>query len=597
MQYIISVGVDSMNGISEELINEIRSNVDIVDVISNYISLTPRGKNYFGICPFHDDNRPSMSVSKEKQIYKCFSCGATGNVFKFIMDYENISFVEAVKKCADMANIKLDIKVKNHSFDDNKNKQLYEIYDLSSKFYQNLINTDSGVEAKTYLHNRDINESLIKEFKVGLSLKDRNMLIQFLTKKGYSKSDLLKSGLIIENSYGLSDIYCNRIMFPLEDLQGRIVGFSGRIYNSTDNSKYINTKETEIFKKGEILYNYVRAKDEARNKGYVIVMEGFMDVIRSYTVGIKNVIAMMGTAVTKNQAMTIKKMAKEVILCFDGDQAGAHATYSCIDELVKIGVTPKIIRLEENLDPDEYIKTYGKEKFVEKIENPINVMDFKLSYLKQNKNINNSEELANYINESLGELSKIDDSVLREISLKKLSIESKLDIEFLKERLNSITTPIKEKEITIKKERNINNKLNGYQKAEAYLVYYMLQSKDVIKIYDKRVTYISNEEISKLAREISAYYHNHGDIVLADFLSYVTNYPTLNNTVGRILNLNLKDEINMDVINDYVNKIRENVVNIKIRKLKEKINNSMNEEEKIKLGEQIRDLKMQDIEH
>ena len=586
-----------MNSINEDLINEIRNSTDIVDVISSYISLTPRGKNYFGICPFHDDNRPSMSVSKEKQIYKCFSCGATGNVFKFIMDYENISFVEAIKKCADMANIPLDIKIKTSNVDDTKNKNLFDIYESSSKFYQNLINTAVAKEAKDYLHNRDINDDLIKEFKIGLSLKDRNMLVQFLIKKGYSKNDLLKSGLILENNYGISDIYCNRIMFPLEDLQGRVVGFSGRIYNSVDNSKYINTKETDIFKKGEILYNYVRAKDEARNKGYVIVMEGFMDVIRAYTIGIKNVIAMMGTAVTKNQAMTIKKMAKEIILCFDGDQAGAHATYSCIDELAKIGVTPKIVRLEENLDPDEYIKKYGKDKFTSKIENSINVMDFKLSYLKQNKNINDSEELASYVNEVITELSKIDDSVLREISLKKISVESNLDLDFLKERLANITNPNKEKENIIKKETNSNTKLNGYQKAEEYLVYYMLLSKEVVKIYDKRVTYISNEEVGRLAREISAYYHSHGDIVLADFLSYAANYPNLNNTVGTILNLNLKDEINMDVINDYVNKIRENVVNIKIRQLKEKISNSTDESEKVKYGEQIRDLRLQDIEH
>ena len=301
-----------MNQISQDLINEIRSSVDIVDIISSYLELSPKGRNYFGVCPFHDDNHPSMSVSKEKQIYTCFSCHATGNVFKFLMDYENISFIEAVKKCADIANITLDVKINNQGNINNKYRHLYDIYDSSAKFYHNLINTIDGKEAKEYLQKRNITEELIKEFRIGLSLKDRTLLTKFLTKNKYNKEELIQSGLIIENNYGLSDIYCNRIMFPLEDINGRVVGFSGRIYNETDTSKYINTKETEIFRKRETIYNYHRAKDEARNKGYVIVMEGFMDVIRAYSVGIKNVVATMGTAVTSTHANLLKRMAKEV---------------------------------------------------------------------------------------------------------------------------------------------------------------------------------------------------------------------------------------------------------------------------------------------
>ena len=293
-----------MQQISEDLIREIRSSVDIVDVISSYVDLTPKGRNFFGVCPFHDDTNPSMSVSKEKQIYTCFSCHATGNVFKFLMDFENISFIEAIKKCADMANIPLDIKSYSKNTTNEKFTKLYEIYENSTKFYQNLINTSEGKEAKEYLEKRNINEELIKEFKIGLSPNKRDLLTKFLTKNNYTKNDLIKSGLVIENSYGLNDIYLNRIMFPLEDLNGRIVGFSGRIYNTKDNSKYINTKETEIFKKREMLYNYQRSKADARQKGYVIVMEGFMDVIRAYSVGIKNVVATMGPAITSNHALS-----------------------------------------------------------------------------------------------------------------------------------------------------------------------------------------------------------------------------------------------------------------------------------------------------
>lgn len=580
-----------MNNVSQELLNEIRNSVDLTDIVSSYISLTPRGKNYFGICPFHDDNRPSMSVSKDKQIYKCFSCGATGNVFKFIMDYENISFMESVKKCADIANIKLDLKISNNNFKDEKNKPLYDIYENSNKFYQNLLNTSEGKEAKEYLYKRKIDDDLITEFKLGLSLKDRTMLTQFLIKKDFSKSDLINSGLVINNSYGLSDIYNNRIMFPIEDLNGRVVGFSGRIYNTTDNSKYINTKETDIFKKSEILYNYYRAKDESRHKGFVIIMEGFTAVMRAYQIGIKNVVATMGTALTKENANTIKKMARDVYLCFDGDSAGLKATMAAIVELSKIGVTPKIIKLEDNLDPDDYILQKGKDAFLSKLDNSINVMDFKLSYLKQNKDISKSDELASYVNEVINELVKIDDDVLKEITIKKLSFESNLDIDFIKERLSSANISKEEKKEVIVPIKKIINKLNKYEKAEKFLVYYMLLSKEVVKIYDHKVKFITNNDLRLLAKEISAYYHKYGDIILADFLSYIDVYEDLSKTVKELLSLDLNDEIDLDVINDYVNTIKENLINMQIDKLKRKINEESDIKTQASLAQQICELK------
>ena len=580
-----------MNNVSQELLNEIRNSVDLTDIVSSYISLTPRGKNYFGICPFHDDNRPSMSVSKDKQIYKCFSCGATGNVFKFIMDYENISFMESVKKCADIANIKLDLKISNNNFKDEKNKPLYDIYENSNKFYQNLLNTSEGKEAKEYLYKRKIDDDLITEFKLGLSLKDRTMLTQFLIKKDFSKSDLINSGLVINNSYGLSDIYNNRIMFPIEDLNGRVVGFSGRIYNTTDNSKYINTKETDIFKKSEILYNYYRAKDESRHKGFVIIMEGFTAVMRAYQIGIKNVVATMGTALTKENANTIKKMARDVYLCFDGDSAGLKATMAAIVELSKIGVTPKIIKLEDNLDPDDYILQKGKDAFLSKLDNSINVMDFKLSYLKQNKDISKSDELASYVNEVINELVKIDDDVLKEITIKKLSFESNLDIDFIKERLSGANISKEEKKEVIVPIKKIINKLNKYEKAEKFLVYYMLLSKEVVKIYDHKVKFITNNDLRLLAKEISAYYHKYGDIILADFLSYIDVYEDLSKTVKELLSLDLNDEIDLDVINDYVNTIKENLINMEIDKLKRKINEESDIKTQASLAQQICELK------
>ena len=250
------LGSDIMR-IDNNTINEIRENIDIVDVISNYLPLNSKGKNYFGVCPFHDDHSPSMSVSKERQIYTCFSCGATGNVFKFIQDYENISFIEAVKKCADMVGISLDIgKITTK----NKHQDLYDIYELSFKFYQNNINTELGKKAKEYLHNRSLDDVTIKEFGIGLSLNEKDVFTKLLKSKKYSDDILIKSGLVNENNYVLNDVYRNRIMFPLYDLNGKVIGYNGRVYNGEKENKYINSKETDIFKKREILYNYHRTK-------------------------------------------------------------------------------------------------------------------------------------------------------------------------------------------------------------------------------------------------------------------------------------------------------------------------------------------------
>ena len=375
-----------MNGyINQDKIIEIKNSVDIVDVISSYIPLQGKGKNLFGVCPFHDDHSPSMSVSREKQIYTCFSCGATGNIFNFIMDYEHISFREALKICADKAGIVLDnFNVKEV----NKNKDLFDMYDVASKLYQNNINTKDGLDALNYLLDRKITKETIKEFKIGLALHD-NKLSKLLNKK-YDTKLLNKSGLINIDGINTYDAFTDRIMIPLFNLEGKIVGFSGRIYKTTDKKigKYKNTKETEIFKKGELLYNYHRAKEYARESKTVIIMEGYMDLFRAYQVGVKNVVVSMGTAVTKEQANLLKRIATNIILCFDGDSAGEKATYSCSNELIKLGITPKIVRLPDNLDPDEFILKHGKDAFIEKINNPISVMEFKMNYLKKNKDLN-----------------------------------------------------------------------------------------------------------------------------------------------------------------------------------------------------------------
>ena len=568
-----------MNTLTQEKINEIRNSVNIVDVISSYIPLTPRGKNYFGVCPFHDDNNPSMSVSPSKQIYKCFSCGATGTVFKFIMDYENISFKEAVKKVADMGGISVNIgTIKKKQ----TNTELHQIYDLSLKFYINNLNTKNGKEAKEYLKSRNINDDIIKEFEIGLALKN-NTLSNILINK-FDKNEVLKSGLVGQNERGYYDLFYDRIMFPLYDLDGNPVAYSGRIYNKKDPSKYFNTKETEIFKKGQLIYNYHRAKDIARKKNQIIVMEGFMDVIRAYTIDIKNTIAMMGTAVTETQAHLIKRMAKDIILCFDGDEAGAKATMSCANELQKIGVTPKVIRLEDNLDPDEYIQKYGKDAFQRKIDNPITVMDFKLSYLKEGKDLTSPVDQAKYISEIITELNKIDDEILKDLTIKKICTEMNIDEDLIKKHLEEKTKqkPKKENKIII---------TDKYDKAESALIYYMLKSKEVITMYNKKVTYIPNKEYRMLAREISNFYKNFGYINEADFIDYIECDEELMQTINKINKQNTKETYQIDEINDYIKVIKDYNIKEETKRLLNKMKNLTDPLDKAKIAEEIVELK------
>ena len=571
-----------MSFLSQEKINEIRDSVDIVNVISNYVALTPKGKNFFGVCPFHDDNNPSMSVNRDKKIYKCFSCGATGTVFKFIMDYENIPFSEAVQKVADIAGIAVNIrqapKVQNHT-------ALHDIYDLSLKFYINNINTAAGKDAKEYLHNRGITEEIIKEFQIGLALKGKDALSKILLKK-FNEKDIMKSGLVNKNEYGYLDLFYERIMFPLYDLNGQAVAYSGRIYNREDNSKYFNTRETEIFKKGELLYNYHRAKESARQKNQILVMEGFMDVIRAHTVGIKNVVATMGTAVTKNQALLIKKLAKEVILCFDGDEAGAKATMACADELIAIGVTPKVIRLENNMDPDEFIRKNGVKEFEIRINNPISIMDFKLSFLKMGKNLNNSVDEAKYITEVIKEISKIEDDILKEITIKKLIEETNIDENLIREKLEVRKV---DKPKVVKPTQKI--KTSKYEIAERNLLFHMLHSPEVIKMYNNKVTYMPTEEYHLLAREISLFHKENGFINQADLIDYIECDKDILNTIAKVQNANLDENYSLKEIEDYIKAIKDYNVKTETNRLKNQMKNEIDPLKKAEIAQKIIDLK------
>lgn len=538
--------------LENNVINEIRNSVDIVDVISGYLPLTARGKNYFGVCPFHDDHSPSMSVSKEKQIYTCFSCGATGNVIKFIQDYENISFIDAVKKCADIAGIVLDFETRRDNRYE-KYSELYDIYDISYKFYQNNMNSSAASDAKKYLRGRDITDKEIKHFGIGLSLSDSALLTKLLKSKNITDKLLLKSGLIgeSENGIDLYDLYRNRIMFPIHDANGRLVGYNGRAYHDEVTNKYVNSKETPIFKKRDILYNYHRAKEFARQKKEIILMEGPMDVIRAYTIGIENVVATLGTAFGSSQAMLVRKLSTNVILCFDGDDAGLKATKSAIQELVKVGIEPKIVRLSDNQDPDEYIRKKGKEAFEKNLQNAMNIIEFKEYVLKRDIDTNNAEGLASYTNAMINEIKNIADEVLREISIIKLSNETKLSADFIRDKVGNI-----EKKDFVPKFKLNNNKLTKFEKSERNLVYYMLKYPNVIRMYDKKITYMPTDKYRHLAFQISTFLKKYGYISTADLLTELRDDEDSIKVIGELEALELHEDYNEEEIDDYLENIR-----------------------------------------
>lgn len=574
-----------MANISYEEILSIQRKANIVDIIRDYVPLIQRGKNYFGICPFHDDHNPSMSVSPEKGVYKCFVCGNAGNVFNFVMEYEKVSFYEAVKIVADKIGVSIDISTSKK--ENTKKSPLYDIYNIAYKFYQNNLNTVYGKDAKKYLLNRKIDEDVIKNFNIGLSLSDSE-LCNALKAKGFKDDDIVSSGVAVQNGNNIYDIYKNRIMFPLYDLEGNVVGFSGRIYNQKSESKYINTKETEIFKKGELLYNYHIAKKEARKEKNIIVVEGFMDVIRLSTIGIVNVVATMGTAVTKYQLNLIQKLAPNITLMFDGDKAGEKATNAFIELANGNDSNIKVVRLEDNLDPDEYILTKGKDKMIFNLSHAQSVYDYKLSSYKENIDFNDSKEVSNYINVMIKEFEKIDDDIVREIEIKKLSESTNVSYDLIKSKLKE-----KEKNLIIThKPKNI--KINKYEKASKYILYRMINDNNMILYYFNNLSYLPNDTERKLASEIVLFYKKFNSFNLSDFIIYLEDKKELINLVVDISDLKYtEDELN-DNIDNYFDVIKESLYNNQIKKLTSELKNESNSVKKIEIAQRIVDLKMKE---
>ncbi len=567
--------------IPSEEINRIRNDANIVDVISSYINLEPKGKNFFGICPFHDDHNPSMSVSKDKQIYTCFVCGASGNVFTFIQNYENVSFPEAVSVVA--SKIGYNLKYQKNAI--GPNKELYEIIDITTKYFINNLNSAYGKEAKDYLKKRQLNEDIIKEFNIGVALG--NNLSKLLLGKGFSEKQIIDVGVTNKNEENFHDIFQNRITFPINNERGEPIAFSARVYNMESPNKYINSKENPIFKKGNTLFNYDKAKNEVNKTKSIIIVEGHIDAIRVYSIGVKNVVATMGTALTKEHIALLKKLNSKIILMLDNDEAGLNGTISIGEELVRNNLPVEVIRLSEEKDPDSYIIRFGPEKFKDLLKRPQSFFEFKLQYLKSNKDLNKSKDLANYINSVIDELNKSDDDILKEVTINKICTDYNLNKEILLRKLIQKEKVINPQPIVVKK---TIPKLNKYQKICEAIIYMMMKNLKYLKKYDRSLGYIPDKKYNQIANDILAYYKLNQDFNMADFISFEIK-SAYYDIVLRIINQYEEMEPNYEEFDDYLEAIKKWIKEEQINKLKEEIDKETDINRQIELNDLLMKLK------
>lgn len=572
--------------ISNEEINEIRSRANIVDIISGYLQVSSKGKNFVALCPFHNDHSPSLIISPEKQIFNCFTCRTGGNVFSFVMKYENVSFAEAVSIVAKKVgfNLKNDVFVKS----ENKYSKDYEIYEYAMKFYLNNINTADGSKAREYLLKRGINETIIKEFKLGYSGSSKDTFYKLATNKGWDIETLNKLGLINKVNENVYDTFINRIVIPIENLKGEVVGFTGRIFNGEDNTaKYLNTKETEIFKKSSLLFNYHNAKNYIRDRKSVIVVEGNMDAIKMSAKGFKNVVALMGVALSNEQIDILKRLKVPVMLMLDNDNAGEEATIKNGESLINSGVDTKVIRLSGAKDPDEYLEKFGIDAMQNNIDKAIKYIDFKIECLKKDKDLSNMEDLITYVKEVINSINGEDD-LTKEIILSKISKDYAIDIDILKSNLKTEVKKDAKKEET---QEVRDKKLTKYQKASHKVLYYMLMDSKYINLYKNTLGYFKERIERVLASEIVYYESNNGNIDVADFTTTIMGSEDEYEFLQIILSENGNTSVSDEEFNSCVKAILDIYKKDEIIKVKGLIASELDQTKKEELVKKLIDLK------
>lgn len=477
--------------IREEVIERIKQDNDIVDIISENVRLKKSGRNYVGLCPFHNDKSPSLSVSQEKQIYKCFSCGEAGNVITFVMKYKKLTFQEAAKYLADKAGIPLEMGNSRESQITKKKDLLYKVNTEAARYY--FYNLQRTSTAKDYFLKRGIKEEVIKRFGLGYAPDGWHNLIMYLRKKGFNDNLLLEAGLISksEKSGNTYDRFRNRVMFPVFDVRGKVIGFGGRVLDDSK-PKYLNSPETVVFHKGTNLYGLNFATKNRLEQDYIIIVEGYMDLISLHQHGITNTVASLGTALTINQARLLKRYVNKVIISYDADVAGQTATLRGLEILRNAGFDVKVLKVPQGKDPDEFVRNNGKDAFLRLVDNALPLIEYRIKKAAEGINLRDNNELVKYgerFAEILADLNPIE----KDVYIKKISEETSIKEQAIYDLLSQVMAKDQKENNFMNKKEDYGTKLYvepGYLKAERTLIKLMFEDeyfdelREVIKVGD-----------------------------------------------------------------------------------------------------------------
>lgn len=574
--------------------DRIRKSVDIVSIISSYIPLTKKGKSYVGLCPFHDDKNPSLSVSPERQCYKCFSCGAAGNVFTFVQDFEKISFIESVKKVAQLGGLSVPELDNISTFKEEVSSQdtlMYNALTELSAYYTFQLNVLEGQEGMNYLTKRKIGANDIEKFQIGYSPVDGQKTIKYLQYKGYTLDTIIAAGIGNEFNGVVYDRMAGRVTFAITDTFGRVVAFSGRRINEALEQKYLNTPETPLFHKGEILYNYYLASKYSKRAGYVYIVEGFMDAIALSKVGIDSVVATMGTALTHNHVDILKRLNCEIRLLFDSDNPGQMATYKALDIFENSRCKLKVVKkLRDGKDTDQILNELGKDVLIEDINNLINPLDFRLNYLGQNYNMENYDDRKKYVAAAVEFINKPGlDELDRDNYVKAISAKTNFSKNMIQSSMERLAKKAQQSDISESTEafRTINQKRNidRYELASRQLIKMMFDDSSAIVRYKEENLFVYDDVYRKIIIFILDRFNRNGEVHIADLASQ-------SNELFNVATEITDDKYKPEDISDLIKIIRdEQPKKIELKKLFEVIEEINNTTEQAKLGQKYVDEK------
>ena len=556
--------------IPEEKIEAIRKSTDIVDVISDYVQLKKQGRNFFGLCPFHGESTPSFSVAPDKQIYHCFGCGTGGNAFSFLMEIEGYNFIEAVQSLGQKAGIDLpevDDNQSASSKSSSDNDVIYKAHDFLAKLYNHcMVKTSDGKKAREYLNERGFTDEMIEQFQLGFAPDSWDYATNYLLKRNYPLPKVADAGLLAKREFDgkYFDRFRNRIMFPIWDPKGRPVAFGGRIIGEGE-PKYLNSPETKLFHKGKFLYGFHLTRSAIRMKDQAILLEGYVDVITAYGNGVQNVVASLGTALTRDQAKLIRRQTESVVICYDSDKAGINAATKAADELLNAGCYVRIAKMPNGLDPDDYIRTYGAERFEKDVIGAApTVMAFKMEVFRSGKNLSDEGERIRYIEEVLKEISALSNAVERDHYLRQLSEEFSLSLDalkqqifqFHKERNNSKDNAPPNRDNNARKNFYVKKKLlPAFHNAERILLAYMMRDLDVAEKVQEDVGGSFNiDEHSAIAAYLYSFYANGHEADVSQFMEQLTD-PNLVKIASELAMMDLNNDVSDKELHDYIRQV------------------------------------------